>query len=224
MQVSKKRAAENIFIGAVLLSWVLVALPPQLGMSKDLESEEPDVVFEDDFTIPFPLSKWAVLKPTENDEEDVSWVANGAYRMHSKGSLQALAPQPDTIEDAKVEVDATRIGDDASKPASWGVVCRASIAKGDVYLFALLNDGRPFIAKSDNNEVNILAVGTPAEAIHMDKSPNRIRGDCVGNKLTLYINGQKLLEVEDAEFASGGVGLAVENADISFDNFSVRKP
>lgn len=57
---------------------------------------------------------------------------------------------------------------------------------------------------------------------------NRIRGDCVGSTLTLYANGQKLVEASDAELDSGNVGLYVKNlamqppaTDVLFDNFSV---
>jgi hypothetical protein len=39
-----------------------------------------------------------------------------------------------------------------------------------------------------------------------------IRGDCVGDKLTLYVDGQKALEAEDSEFESGKIGLIVHNA------------
>ena len=39
-----------------------------------------------------------------------------------------------------------------------------------------------------------------------------IRGDCVGDKLTLYVDGQKALEAEDSEFETGKIGLIVHNA------------
>jgi hypothetical protein len=46
----------------------------------------------------------------------------------------------------------------------------------------------------------------------------------VGTTLTLYVNDRKLIEVDDRELTSGGVGLAVESADVIFDNFRVRAP
>jgi hypothetical protein len=39
-----------------------------------------------------------------------------------------------------------------------------------------------------------------------------IRGDCVGDKLTLYVDGQKALEAEDSELETGKIGLFVHNA------------
>jgi hypothetical protein len=134
------------------------------------------------------------------------------------------APQLDTpIGDVSVEVDATRIGNDVGEHALWGVTCRSSILKGNLYVLGIRNNASPVIAKFDNNKGRILRVGSPTDAINKGMSTNHIRGDCVGSKLTLYVNDQKLLEREDDEFASGAVGLEVESANISFDNLLVSK-
>jgi hypothetical protein len=86
----------------------------------------------------------------------------------------------------------------------------------------VLSDGRSMIAKSVSHEVTVLSVGDPSEAV--SANTNRIKGDCVGTTLTLYVNDRKLIEVDDRELTSGGVGLAVESADVIFDNFRVRAP
>ena len=69
----------------------------------------------------------------------------------------------------------------------------------------------------------------PSEAIQQGGAQNTIRADCVGSTLSLYVNGQKLDEVQDTEFASGDVGLIAGSfdtpgTDIHFDNFVVTKP
>jgi hypothetical protein len=229
MKTAKKRNIENIFIVTVLLSMLLVLTPSKLMMGKDSESDDSGVVFKDDFSAPSPISRWPRIRPAQNDEKNVVESANGVYRMYNpsseKESLLALAPQPATIRDASIEVDATRTGDDSGEPASWGVICRESKSrKENAYSLGILNNGSPFIAKLKNGEASILAVDAPADAINKDTSTNHIRGDCIGSKLTLYVNDQELLEAEDTEFASGRVGLTVESTDISFDNFLVSKP
>ena len=230
MKMASKRSAENALSGAVLLLWlVTVLLPSELVIREDAETSDPDVLFEDDFAVPFPLSSWSTLKPTEDNKADVAWAVDGAYRMSNPpsgtGALSVQAPQPETIGDVSVEVDATRVGGDQGDDALWGVTCRTSVYKGDLYYFAIFRRDTPVIAKLSNNKVSILAIGTPTDAIKKDdKSTNHIRGDCVGSRLTLYVNDQKLLETTDDEFTSGGVGLAVESAYISFDNFVVSKP
>jgi DNA uptake protein ComE-like DNA-binding protein len=216
----EREASRNVFIGAVLLVWSLVVLPQVMTTGKDSKSDASGVVFEDNFTTPSLFSRW----PRLDDKEGVMRVTNSAYHMNTRRSLSVLAPQPDTIRDASVEVNATKIGDDAGKRANWGVTCRVALFEEDQYFLGIFSDGSPFIGKLDNGEASILAVDTPADAVNKDMSTNHIRGDCVGSRLTLYVNDRKLLETEDAEFTSGGVGLAVERADISFDNFLVSKP
>ena len=53
-----------------------------------------------------------------------------------------------------------------------------------------------------------------------------MRGSCVGNELSLAINGIEVETVQDQTFATGDVGLAVSSfesgiVDIRFDDFSV---
>jgi hypothetical protein len=78
------------------------------------------------------------------------------------------------------------------------------------------------IAKNLRYEVTVLSVGDPSEAV--SANTNRIRGDCVGTTLTLYVNDRKLIEVDDRDLTSGRVGLSVESANVIFDNFWVRTP
>jgi hypothetical protein len=53
--------------------------------------------------------------------------------------------------------------------------------------------------------------------------------DCVGEALTLYVNGIQIASVADSDFAKGDVGLMagtydITGTDIHFDNFIVRQP
>lgn len=68
-------------------------------------------------------------------------------------------------------------------------------------------------------------------AIRRGNATNRLRADCVGNTFALYINGQLVVVAEDpdAEFASGDVGLTMENLtstlnEALFDHFVVVAP
>ena len=62
-------------------------------------------------------------------------------------------------------------------------------------------------------------------AVKPGNDTNHIRADCNGNQLTLYANGQQLVQVEDGEFNSGQVGLITltytAGLDVTFDNFEV---
>ena len=67
-------------------------------------------------------------------------------------------------------------------------------------------------------------------AVNMGNAQNHIRADCIGDTLTLYVNGQQVSTVQDAAFTSGGdVGIFAgtydtPGADIHFDNFVVTAP
>ncbi|MFN3492305.1 MAG: hypothetical protein ACK40V_08820, partial [Anaerolineales bacterium] len=58
---------------------------------------------------------------------------------------------------------------------------------------------------------------------------NHLRGDCIGNTLTFYINGLQVTQAQDSSLTSGDVGLiagtfAAPGVDIVFDNFVVLQP
>jgi hypothetical protein len=128
---NRKTWLENLFIASVMLIWALVVLPSTARVD-DGNTAETDVVFKDDFTLGPPFSGWPKHQPID-DNDDAAWQADGAYRMRAKEAMYALAPRPKKIENASVEVDATRAG--AEEIASWGIVCRdSSIEAGDLLL------------------------------------------------------------------------------------------
>jgi hypothetical protein len=139
--------------------------------------------------------------------------------MRSSESLTVPAPEPGKIQDVRVEVDATGVGDALG---SWGVICRATFPSVNHYYLGVFSDGRPFIAKIIQGKGTLLLWDDATSAV--TERTTRIRGDCVGSTLTLYVNECKRLEAQNGELTSGRVGLAVEGADLRFDNFRVSKP
>src|SRR5207248_1152452 len=58
---------------------------------------------------------------------------------------------------------------------------------------------------------------------------NHLRVDCIGDKITLTVNGQKLTELTDADFKTGYLDIEVGSpnagpAEFSLDNFTVKRP
>lgn len=218
---TRRKRLENIFIGAVILIWILAVFPP-IVTAGDAGNDQNNVVFEDNFTSDALFSEWPRKRSAQDDRSDLLWPADGVYHIRTSDALFVLAPRPEKIGDVSVEVDATVNGDGAGQLANWGTLCRATFPATNHYYLGLLSNGRPIIVKRNAGETSVLAAGNPGDTVN--KKTNRIRGDCVGTKLILYANDRTLLEVEDGEFTSGGVGLYVESADILFGNFQVSKP
>jgi len=68
-----------------------------------------------------------------------------------------------------------------------------------------------------------------SEYINPGNASNHIRAHCIGSQLSLYVNGEKLVEVADSSFESGDVGLLAgtfeePGTDIHFDNYLVKEP
>jgi hypothetical protein len=70
--------------------------------------------------------------------------------------------------------------------------------------------------------------GVSDSIIKEGTATNHIRADCIGDKLTLYVNGRKVAEAKNVETTSGGVGVAVMNMGdqsssikVFFDNFRI---
>ncbi len=67
------------------------------------------------------------------------------------------------------------------------------------------------------------------DAIIKGGATNQIRFDCIGNTLTLYVNGTQVDQQTDPEYTEGNVGLVAgtfddAGTDILFDNFFVYRP
>jgi hypothetical protein len=60
---------------------------------------------------------------------------------------------------------------------------------------------------------------------------NHLEGICKGDTLTLLVNNQPLLQVQDSDYTAGGVGLIARTGgsgdpgiDVLFSNYLVRGP
>jgi hypothetical protein len=132
------------------------------------------------------------------------------------------------IKDAVVEVDATVTGNGPqSDDDEWGIICRA-VDSANYYTLGINADGRPTIWKLKDYKWTHLRTGSPSDAVRLGTDTNHLRADCVGDKLTLCVNGRRVLQAEDSEFESGQVGLVAEQngeaIDVSFDDFVIKIP
>jgi hypothetical protein len=184
-------------------------------------SDSGKVLFSDDFAS--ASSGWSRTVPGNPIETDYQ---DGQYTITVDGDKSpyavAAGSSPTEFDDVRIEVDAKMASGEAA--GSVGVTCRGS------------NAGRYF-ADVDGMTVRIGVYTREQEILSETNGPgvwkpdqvNRLRFDCVGNKLTFYVNGAQLLAASDSRLPVGKVGLQAGGAKegklaVMFDNFVVRKP
>ena len=112
----------------------------------------------------------------------------------------------------------------------FGVMCRYQNAD-NFYFGAISSDGFAAIFLMQGGSYSILGTEAmePYTSIVQGDAYNHIRLDCIGDSLTLFVNGWRLITANDASLSSGDVGLVAGTydeggVDIYFDNFTVYQP
>ncbi len=154
---------------------------------------------------------------------------NDAYHIVLKQPNVNLWTHPGKIfSDVREEVSVMPVsGPQANR---MGLICRLKDEK-NFYFFVISADGYYGIGKSKDGTV-ILLNGNLMEKnvdILTGTQENRLRADCIGKQLSLYVNNTKVASVQDGDFASGDVGILAGSfektgVDVYFDNFIVYKP
>jgi hypothetical protein len=107
---------------------------------------------------------------------------------------------------------------DGPSDGQFGVTCR--VKKRNFYSFKFSPSGWYAIEKYTSSESgsvsNMLAEGQMDASVFSKDAIFYLRGDCVGDILTLYLNDAALLQVTDTSFSSGGIGVIV-NTGVSGD-------
>jgi pectate lyase len=195
--------------------------PPAGGGGNGLQ-----ILFQDDFSN--VNSGWDKAH-NENGSTDYE---NGGYRINVIATDHYFFANPyqSFQNDVRIEVDATKIG--GPDDNAFGVICRYQDVD-NFYYFYISSDGyigigidkagtKTIISSSDGNL-------TSDSSINQGAATNHLRADCVGNTLTLFVNGTQVATATDSTFTGGDVGLVartygVGGTDIIFHNFFVYKP
>lgn len=181
-----------------------------------------NILLQDDFSD--PAGGWPRATHAEGSVDYV----DGAYRiLVTKADASVWAEAGPRLADVRVEADATFVAGPAIN--SYGLICRYQDAE-NYYSLEVGSDGFYGIYKAKGGEYTRLTPeNATSGAVRKGAATNRLRADCIGNTLSLFVNGQKVAEVQDNEFAAGSIGMtagAFEGAgtDVRFDNLVVLKP
>jgi hypothetical protein len=191
-------------------------------------------LYSDDFSN--PKSGWSRLR----EADGITDYENGAYRIwintigESGNGMDYFSwPQLESElpSDVQIEVDAAKAG--GPDDNDFGVMCRyTSINEKDTYYrFMVSSDGYAGIMLVEGDESTVISSDKlqPSDAIKQGKASNHIRADCIGDQLTLYVNGKKVADAQNSTLIGGEVGLiagtyTIPGTDIHFDNFLVKQP
>jgi hypothetical protein len=159
----------------------------------------------------------------ENDQQHIFiQVTGGRYRYLSVD-----------LADVVVEVDAFKLSGKAS--TALGLVCRLKSNSFYAFFYSpeTLTAG---IYKFDRGEWQNLGFRNLSQdtMTNLSNAANRLRAECIGERLSLLINKQPVLTTYESDFRSGDVGLYAsgegskrEPVEVAFDNleiFNAGKP
>ena len=184
----------------------------------------PEILFSDNFSN--PRSGWY----TGSDENGSAFYRGGWLHIrNTTGSEHAMGSWPDQyFTDFVLEVETKLVsGTDENYHT---IACRYDGA-GNYYDFGIGADGYYEILKWVNDERVILKAPTFSTYIHRGQGvTNLVRVECVGNALSLSVNGHLLATVTDNAFTGGYISLGADAltplryTEVAYDNIVVTAP
>ena len=159
-------------------------------------------------------------------------IENGKLNLSTSSPGEIFWTNPErSFGDAIINVRATQVS--GVDDNAYGVICRYQDEQ-NYYVFLISGDGYYAIGKYSGANTPITYL-TPdgqyqaSDLINQGKATNDIQASCIGNELSLAVNGQPFLTVVDTEFSSGDIGLAAGalqqgTVEIAFDDLRVFAP
>ena len=180
-----------------------------------------DVLYQEQFES--NTTGWARIA---NDNGIMDYDGGGYRILVRQPKLNIWSTSEQDFSDVRVEADVIKLnGPDENR---MGLICRYQ--GGDYYFFMISNDGYYVIGKFIGGMTLLLGQSEmqASEAIQTG-TMNHLRADCIGNKLTFYINFTEVASATDTDFPSGDVGVVAgafsePGVDVLFDNFVVLQP
>jgi hypothetical protein len=137
------------------------------------------------------------------------------------GGLQLLAKKPEkwdgwmlswtTLENFYLEVNAAP--QNCSGADRYGLLARAPSAEA-AYLFGLTCDGQYSLRKWNGERFNDLVDWTASDLINSGAGQsNRLGLMASDDQISLYVNGELLVEITDPSYATGAFGLFISSAN-----------
>ncbi len=189
--------------------------------------DSPDFLFADDFSGEFDCG-WALYD------------RGGGTAAIDNAAMQLIVGQPGQLwwtnpgrdfDDVVITAEARQV--DGPNDNAYGLICRYQNEE-NFYAFMVSGDGYFAIGKYQTGVETVTyltpdAQFQPSDAINVGVASNELRVSCIGNQLSMEVNGIPLLSVTDPTFVNGDVGLAAATLQqgttiVEFDNVRVTTP
>jgi hypothetical protein len=181
-----------------------------------------NILYEDDFSN--PNSGWDQY----SDGEGYTDYENGTYKIGVYSDTLFYWANPyENFKDVVIEVQAQKIS--GADDMQYGIICRHEDVD-NWYALIISGDGFAAIRKRYNgSELEFITDWAEVSAINTGNTGNNLRAECIGNQLSLYVNGTLAISATDGDITSGDAGLMAGTFDqpsteVLFDNFVVKKP
>jgi hypothetical protein len=206
-----------------IISILTLSIVACATLSEQGSENSAGVLFKDDFSD--PSSGWDRVR----NDEGITDYEDGAYRIYVQSPNIDYWANPNlNFTDVNISVQATKVG--GSDDNDFGVLCRYQDPE-NFYFFIISSDGYYGIGKMLGDQQILISDDNllPSEEINQGNARNTIQASCIGNMLSLSVNGKLLSSVEDKDFLSGDVGLITgtydsSGTDVHFDDFRVLRP
>lgn len=185
----------------------------------------------------------ALLYDSFDGDKDCGWQlysGQGVEEVIADGVLRIEANQPgiigwtvagQEISDVVITTRTTQVqGPDDN---AYGIICRYQ-NEDNYYVFLISGDGHYAIGKfqSGFDDIQYLTGGgmyAPSEMINIGNASNEIEASCIGNQLSISINGVGVDSISDPTFVIGDVGLGAGSFQpgtmiIEFEDFLAAEP
>lgn len=167
-----------------------------------------------------------------NGQGVTSEIGDGVLRISNSLAGQiAWANADRNFDDVIITSQVRQV--DGPDDNAYGVICRYQ-SNENFYVFLISGDGHYAIGKYQSGNPQIIYLSGEgqyvfSDAINQGKAANSIRASCIGNELSLSVNGIPLETVTDPTFVTGDIGLGASpfqpgTSVIEFEDFRVIAP
>lgn len=222
-----------IRINKLVLFIQLLIVAGFAGACASNETEEPDLcneggaLFSDEFDGAVDCD-WQLYSGRGVSEV----IENGVLRIETnQPGLIGWTLAGQEVDDVIITTRAYQV--EGPDDNAFGIICRYQ-NPDNYYVFLISSDGHYAIGKfrSGSDGIEYLTgegLYTPSDVINTGQATNDIQASCVGNQLSLSVNGVLVDSVTDPTFVIGDIGLGASTfqpgtAIIEFENFRAFAP